>query len=246
MYWLIVNMDLDPKRSCETQLLSLAQELHQNLEDKEQIDMVVLDFSKAFDKVPHKRLMAKLHNYGIKSPTHNWIESFLVNRKQRVVVDGEESEWADVQSGVPQGTVLGPILFLAFINDLPDSVKANTRLFADDCVVYRSVKSDEDCEALQSDLAHLEEWERKWCMHFNPDKCNTISITRKKKRINFQYTLHGQNLKRVDSATYLGVELQSDLTWSKHINKTAMKANRQLGFLKRNIPIKYQTKGDYV
>jgi ribonuclease P/MRP protein subunit RPP40 len=226
------------KRSCETQLLSLTQELHQNLEDREQVDMVVLDFSKAFDKVPHKRLMKKLWNYGIRGPTHNWIESFLVNRTQRVVVDGEASEWAEVQSGVPQGTVLGPILFLAFINDLPRSVNANTRLFADDCVIYRTVKSDEDCRSLQLDLAQLEKWEKEWCMQFNADKCSTITITRKRNKLDFRYILHNQELEQVDSATYLGVELQSDLTWSKHINKTTMKANRQLSFLKRNIPIK--------
>jgi ribonuclease P/MRP protein subunit RPP40 len=225
------------KRSCETQLLSLTQELHQNLEDKEQVDMVVLDFSKAFDKVPHKRLMTKLRNYGIRGNTHKWIESFLVNRTQRVVVDGEASDWAEVQSGVPQGTVLGPILFLAFINDLPRSVKSHTRLFADDCVIYRSVKAEEDCISLQEDLAKLEQWENTWCMSFNPDKCSTISITRKKKRLDHSYTLHNQVLKKVDSATYLGVELASDLTWAKHINKTAMKANRQLAFLRRNIPI---------
>ena len=98
--------------------------------------MVVLDFSKAFDKVPHKRLMTKLMNYGITGPTLKWIESFLVHRTQRVVIDGEASDWANVASGVPQGTVLGPILFLAYINDLPKYVKSSTRLFADDCVLY--------------------------------------------------------------------------------------------------------------
>jgi len=225
------------KRSCETQLLSLTQELHQSLEDKEQVDMVVLDFSKAFDKVPHKRLLNKLWNYGIRGPTHKWIESFLVRRTQRVVVDGEQSDWADVLSGVPQGTVLGPILFLAYINDLPGTVSANTRLFADDCVIYRSIKSAHDCEGLQHDLDELQRWESNWCMQFNPEKCCIMSITRKKKRITSEYTLHNQTLKHVESATYLGVELQSDLTWSKHINKTTMKANRQLAFLKRNIPI---------
>jgi len=225
------------KRSCETQLLSLTQELHQNLEDKEQVDMVVLDFSKAFDKVPHKRLMSKLWNYGVRGTTHGWIESFLGNRTQRVVVDGEASDWANVQSGVPQGTVLGPILFLAFINDLPNTVRARTRLFADDCVLYRSVKTQDDCAALQDDLAQLEQWEHRWCMSFNPDKCSAISITRKKNKLSFPYKLHDQVLKHVDSATYLGVELSTDLTWSRHINKTAAKANRQLGFLKRNLPI---------
>ena len=129
------------QRSCETQLISLTQELHQNLEDKKQVDMIVLDFSKAFDKVPHQRLMTKLWNYGIQGSTHAWIKSFLLGRSQRVVVDGETSDWVPVESGVPQGTVLGPVLFLAFINDLPKCVKSNVRLFADDCVLYREINN---------------------------------------------------------------------------------------------------------
>ncbi len=225
------------KRSCETQLISLTQELHQHLESKEQVDMIVLDFSKAFDKVPHQRLIRKLENYGIRGKTLDWINSFLSNRK-RVVVDGEMSDWVPVQSGVPQGTVLGPILFLAFINDLPKCVESRVRLFADDCVLYRAVSSEADCNALQDDLARLENWEQQWCMNFNASKCNAISITRKHKKLSHNYSLHNEILDRVNSATYLGVELASDLTWATHINKTSLKANRQLGFVKRNIPIK--------
>ena len=111
------------------------------------------------------------------------------------------------QFGVPQGTILGPILFLAFINDLPSAVQARTLLFADDCIIYRSVKSPGDCASLQQDLAQLELWEQKWCMSFNPAKCNTISIMQKRNVINHSYTLHGQILEHVNSATYLGVQL---------------------------------------
>ena len=130
------------QRSCETQLIDLTQELHERLEEKVQVDMIVLDFSKAFDKVPQQRLMTKLWNYGIRGNTHTWIKSFLLGRTQRVIVDGEGSGWVPVESGVKQGTVLGPVLFLSFINDLPKAVKSNVRLFTDDCVVYRQVKSD--------------------------------------------------------------------------------------------------------
>lgn len=225
------------RRSCETQLLSLTQELHKQLEQKQQVDMIVLDFSKAFDKVPHHRLMRKLWNYGIRGNTHRWISTFLMDRKQRVVVDGETSDWVRVDSGVPQGTVLGPVLFLAFINDLPSAVDAQVRLFADDAVLYRPVCSTDDCSALQQDLHKLEEWEATWCMKFNADKCNCITITRKKKKLSYNYQLHNLTLERVNSATYLGVELSSDLTWSHHINKTCAKANRQLSFLRRNLNI---------
>ena len=230
-----------PKRSCESQLLSLTHELHESLENNEQIDMIVLDFSKAFDKVPHHRLMKKLWNYGIRGNTHAWISSFLMDRRQRVVVDGEASDWVRVDSGVPQGTVLGPVLFLAFINDLPSAVNANVRLFADDCVLYRPTKSQEDCSLLQQDLANLEQWENKWCMSFNAAKCNAITITRKRQKIVNDYKLHNQTLERVSSATYLGVELSSDLTWSTHINKTCSKANKHLAFIRRNLRINNRT-----
>jgi hypothetical protein len=224
------------QRSCETQLLNLTHELHEELEKKSQIDTIVLDFSKAFDKVPHARLMAKLHNYGVQGKTHDWIKHFLMSRKQRVIVDGEASDWAPVASGVPQGTVLGPVLFLAFINDLPNTVTSKMKLFADDCIVYNPIHSINDCNALQSDLHSLEKWEEKWCMSFNASKCNAIQITRKHNKISFPYTLHNTELENVKSTTYLGVELSSDLTWSRHIGNMVKKANKQLGFVKRNLP----------
>jgi hypothetical protein len=226
------------RRSCETQLISLTQELHEYLEAKEQVDMIVLDFSKAFDKVPHRRLMRKLWNYGIRGTTHAWIQAFLVDRSQRVMVDGEHSEWAKVESGVPQGTVLGPVLFLAFINDLPKAVpNARVRLFADDCVMYKSVSTEADCKSLQDDIHLLEQWEDKWCMSFNASKCNVITITRKRKKLHHPYILHNQPLEYTNSATYLGIELSSDLTWKKQIDKTCAKANKQLAFLRRNLQI---------
>ena len=226
------------RRSCETQLISLTQELHEHLEGKSQVDMTVLDFSKAFDKVPHQRLMRKLWRYGVRGSTHSWIEAFLVNRRQRVVVDGESSDWVHVDSGVPQGTVLGPLLFLAFINDLPKAARnSQVRLFADDCVLYRQVTSEDDCKLLQDDLHSLEDWEDTWKMSFNASKCNTISITRKKNKIQNDYSLHRQTLERVPSTTYLGIELKSDLTWKNHIDRTCAKANQQLAFLRRNLQI---------
>ena len=227
------------QRSCVTQLISLTQELHQHLEDKKQVDMIVLNFSKAFDKVPHQRLMTKMWNYGIQGSTHAWIKSFLLGRSQRVVVDRETSDWVPVESGVPQGTVLSLVLFLAFINDLLKCVKSNARLFADDCMLYREIDNETDCASLQSDLRKLEMWEDHWCMSFNANKCSLISITRKTKKIVHNYTLHNQVLDRVSCATYLGVELSSNLTWAAHIDETTAKGNRQLGFLKRNRPINW-------
>ena len=120
-----------------------------------QVDIDVLDFSKAFDTVPHGKLLHKLDAYGIKESLHKWISSFPQDRQMNVVVEGEHSESAPVESGGPQGTVLGPLMFLCHINDLPDTVKSQVRLFADDCLLYRQIKSQTDHTTLQNDLIEL-------------------------------------------------------------------------------------------
>ena len=136
-----------------------------------QIDVAILDFSKAFDTVPHRKLLHKLDNYGIRGPLHKWVESFLTKRHMRVMVDGEVSQEAEVTSGVPQGTVLGPLLFLCHINDLPEAVSSSVRLFADDCLLYRIIKSISDHVKLQEDLKALEKWAHENGMVFNAKKC---------------------------------------------------------------------------
>ena len=129
-------------RSCETQLLSFVQELAAYSDKNIQTDLIIMDFAKAFDKVPHQRLLYKLKFYGIKNQTLTWISAFLSNRTQTVVLDGESSDIAPVTSGVPQGTVLGPVLFLVYINDLSEYMKSSQlRLFADDSIIYKTIKS---------------------------------------------------------------------------------------------------------
>ena len=136
------------RRSCETQLVTQINDLSSSLDRGDQTDMVILNFSKAFDRVPHKQLLQKLHHYRIRGHMHSLITSFLTGKSQKVIVEGSESESAPVISGVPQGSVLGPLLFLLFINDLPDNIGSNTRLFADDCIVYRTIRDHADQEAL--------------------------------------------------------------------------------------------------
>ena len=164
------------RRSCETQLVALCHELADSLDKNKQTNLVILmDFSKTFDGVPHQRLLIKLRHYGIQGTTFQWIRSFLSPRNQQVKVDGSTSDKVPVISGVPQGTVLGPLLFLLFNNDfflLPVCVESKTRLFADDCIIYRNVKTIKDCQELQNDLYQLTDWEQKWGMAFHPDKCN--------------------------------------------------------------------------
>ena len=123
-----------------------------------QTNVAILDFSKAFEVIPHERLIGKLQHYGIRGTTQQWIRSFLTDRTQRVVVENEKSAPAPVTSGVPQGSVLGPILFLVFINDMPESIASHCRLFADDSILYRKVANKDDCKALQDDLEALQEW----------------------------------------------------------------------------------------
>ena len=227
--------DFRKKRSCESQLILTIQDLASSLKDGEQIDAVLLDFSKAFDKVPHQRFLLKLQHYGIRGHLLSWIESFLTGRSQKVLVEGKSSSSVPVASGVPQGTVLGPMLFLLYINDLPDSVSSTTRLFADDILPYRRIRTEEDHRILQEDLSRLEAWENDWQMSFNPIKCEVIRICKRRNQITGSYCIHGQQLATVKSGKYLGVTLTDNLSWNAHVDQATKKANNSLAFLRRNL-----------
>ena len=164
-----------------------------------QTDLIIMDFAKAFDKVPHRRLFHKLEYYGIRGSTHKWINSWLSGRTQQVASDGQASDPVPVLSGVPRGSVLGPVLFLIFINDLLDNIRSSVRLFADDCVLYRNIHSGQDCLALQEDLTSLGQWEADWQMKFYVAKCHSMRVTRHQhhKQILFDYSLHNQTFKNV-------------------------------------------------
>ena len=177
-----------------------------------------MDISKAFDVAPHQRLLRKLEFYGIGGSSLVWIEDFLTGRMQQVVIDNKFSVVAPITSGVPQGSVLGLILFLSFINDMPECISSKCRLFADDSIIYREVHTDSDCTQLQEDYDSLERWEKIWGMCFNPSKCNIIHISREKEPILQKYQIKGTDLGEVDTATYLGIHAASDLTWHKQLN----------------------------
>ena len=166
-------------RSCETQLVTFIQKLMDKVADDGQVDFVIMDFAKAFDKVPYQCLLRKLHQYGIQDSNLDWIATFLTDHSQRVMVDGEASQAAPITSVVPQGSVLGPILFLRYINDLPEQVFYRCRLFTNDSILYRDIKIQRDYKALQEYLDTLASWE-KWGMEYHPDKCNILRVTRKR------------------------------------------------------------------
>ena len=157
------------------------------------------------------------------------------NRHQSVIVNGSSSEPIPVSSGVPQGSVLGPLLFVIYINVLPMNVKV--RLFADGNALYLTISISSQSEILHKDLDNLERWSHKWDMEFNSSKCQVIHITMSKNPIPRQYTLHNCILEYVSSVKYLGVDISSDLSWDTHINRISKKGNNTLGFLRRNIKI---------
>jgi hypothetical protein len=161
--------------------------------------------------------------------------TFLTGRQQRVMIDGCLSSYLPVTSGVPQGTVLGPILFLIFINDIAENIQSDIRLFADDCLLYRTITSEQDHIILQKDLNTLLHWADIWQMKFNADKCFAMPTSLKRNPSLHTYNINGTDLKTCESHPYLGVELHHKLSWGPHIAKITGKANRVLGFLRRNL-----------
>ena len=189
------------KRSAELQLLRTVNDLVLNLKQTDII--IILDLSKAFDKVSHRCLKLKLEYYGIRYSFA--MDFFLPNqRTQRVVCSGHISPPIAIASGVPQSTVLGPLLFRIYINDLPDLITSSCSLFADDCLLYREIDTPDDCKILQNDLSKVESWANEWIMTFNTTKCEIIQITLKNP-IQSTYYLYCHQLKQVTEAKYLGI-----------------------------------------
>ena len=220
------------KHSCQTQLL------HRwltTLNNNARAHVIFLDFSKAFDTVPHQRLLIKFENLGIRGQLLNWIKAYLVGRSQRVVIEGMSSEWTTVTSGVPQGSIFGSLLFLAYINDIGIRVSSCTKLFADDCALYHEVCNIKDAESLQHDLTILSKWSHQWQLHFNVTKCKAMQISNKNSTVNFTYRINNTALEWVTSFKYLGVIIDTKLNWREHVNYAAMKATKILNILRRNL-----------
>ena len=161
--------------------------------------------------------------------------SSQTSRTQQIVLEGATSSTVDVLSRVSKGTVLGPLLFLSFNNDMPEVTSSDVRLFADDSLLYRHITSSRDTSILQQDLAALERWKSDWQMNFNPAKCAVIHVTNRRKPLITKYRLHGHVLEREQHSKYLGIIFSQNLKWNMHVNKITSKVNRSLGFVRRNM-----------
>ena len=220
------------KRSCLTNLLEFYECVSNYIDQGYPIDVIYLDFQKAFDKVPHKRLMLKVRALGIDGTVCNWIEKWLENREQRVVLLGKYSEWKKVKSGVPQGSVLGPLLFLVYINDIDCDINNNILKFADDTKLFGVAATRGDVQKLQNDLDRLYFWSEEWLMLFNVKKCKVMHLGYNNGLAN--YTMNGNVLESVVEERDLGIIFQNNLKWEKQCAKAVNTANRILGMIKRN------------
>ena len=226
------------KKSCFTNLLETFEDWTAAVDQGYGVDVVYLDYSKAFDPVPHLRLIEKLKGYGIGGNLLNWMKSFIHGRFQRVVLNGIESQWLEVTSGVPQGSVLGPLLFVLYINDIAENIKCKLGIFADDTKIYSIINSVSNVEDLQCDLDNMQEWCETWLLNLNLDKCKVMHIGR---TLNSTYKMDISNtcidLCEVESEKDLGLWVTSSLKPSLHCDKAAAKATKILGILKRTFPV---------
>ena len=221
-------------KSTETQMLSVFDNISKVLDDGGQTDIIYLDFSKAFDSVPHHLLLHKMKSFGFNGTLLSWFSNYISNRRQRVVIEGENSEWLPVLSGVPQGSILGPVLFILYVNDMVTQVSENTsvNLFADDAKVVRTINCRLDYILLQRDINQLFDWSNTWLLNFNITKCKLLRIARVV-RYCVDYFINDVKLECVNEFTDLGIMISSNLSWHSHITSKVKRANSLLGFIKR-------------
>lgn len=223
------------RRSTITNLIVYVSDLFDNMDSNEQSDSVYTDFRKAFDRVDHKILLEKIAYNGIHGNLWRWFKSYITNRTQKVVINGYDSDVISITSGVPQGSILGPLLFILFINDINDCfLNCNYLLYADDLKLYRTIKDSSDHQSFQEDLDRFSEYCRINNLALSLDKCKCITFTKKRLPSIFDYTLCGSKLHRVQKITDLGVTLDSKLTLDIHVDNICSKAYKMYGFVMRS------------
>ena len=221
-------------RSTVTQLLNYLDKCIQDTVDGHVVDAIYLDFAKAFDTVPHRRLLGKMEAYGISGAILEWVKDYLSGRTQTVLVNGERSDTAPVISGIPQGTCLGPLLFVIYINDLLDDIESDGFLFADDTKIFRKITSAGDSVTLQADIDRLENWSKKWLLRFHPDKCHVLSLGKIENTAHtHRYSICGKEMEHVGEEKDLGVVIDSELSFDEHISAKVNKANAMVGLIRR-------------
>ena len=206
----------------------------ESIDNGNDIDVIYLDFKAAFDKVPYKRLLKKLWGYGIRDKIYSWVQNFLLNRKQRVVINGEMSGWLPVTSGVPQGIVLGPLLFLIYINDLPEIINCTVKLFADDTKLYSEIKNPSDEVSLQDNIFESSNWTNKWQLMFNTKKCKHMHMGKKQQSETYYIKDNSNKISEISQVVNekdLGVIFDKNLNFSDHIQTKVNLANRNLGII---------------
>ena len=224
------------KRSCLTNLLDFFYEVFNSYDETRAVDIIYLDFQKAFDTVPHRRLISKVKAHGIAGNTLKWLTDWLSDRQQRVVINGKESAWHKVHSGVPQGSVLGPILFIIYINDIDEGVTCKISKFADDTKITSKVTSVSQWRELQCDLDKLTSWAETWQMKFNIEKCKVLHIGNDNAKA--RYEMNNVQLSSTEKEKDLGVTVSKDLKPSQHCTETIKKANKLVGFIGRTFEFK--------
>ncbi len=223
-----------PGMSTVTQLLEVYHNFVKAVDDGKEIRVVFLDISKAFDKVWHKGLIAKLQKCGIQGRLLDWFIDYLSDRFQRVVINGQHSEWGQIKAGVPQGSVLGPLLFLLFINDIVSCIShCKIRLFADDTCLFIEVDNRESSAMfLSEDLSAVADWAQNWLVTFSPAKTKSLTISNKRDaQLNPPIPFMGRLIEEVESHTYLGLRFSRDLKWRHHINDISIKTRRKLNLM---------------
>ena len=224
-----------PGDSTVNQLVQIYHLLCEALDKKKDVRIVFFDISKAFDRVWHKGLLFKLKANGIEGPLLTWFENYLTNRKQRVVVGSCASEWGTIKAGVPQGSVLGPLLFLIYINDITSEVTSNIKLFADDTTIYVTV--DDPAQAsdqLNRDLDSISNWAHQWLVTFSPPKTESMLITFKtRNQPHPPLFLENAKIVEVNCHKHLGVTLTNDLTWKDHIPNIVKTAGENVDLMSR-------------
>ena len=220
-------------RSCITQLLEVMDKFSNFTDSGQDFDVIYLDFKKAFDSVPHERLLIKLKSYGITGNLFYWVRDFLKGRSQYVKVGSECSTTRKVTSGIPQGSILGPVLFLIFINDLPDCISSFSDIFADDTKAFNTCNNS---DILQEDLAALQEWSDMWQLFFNCSKCKCLHFGKNNPHRQYYFpTKDGnKNIPVSSEEKDLGVVFDTTLKFDLHIEAMIKKANSMIGLIKRN------------